>query len=60
MTVILDPIETAGWLKISKQNGTARAFAYGQYLAGDNLHADDPHDNCLETCGYHHGSLVLV
>jgi Protein of unknown function (DUF4038) len=32
MTVILDPIETAGWLKTLKANGVSRAFAYGQYL----------------------------
>ena len=32
MTVILDPIETAGWLNILKANGVAGAFAYGQYL----------------------------
>ena len=32
MTVLLDPIETAGWLKILKANGVSKAFAYGQYL----------------------------
>ena len=32
MTVIFDPIETAGWLNILKANGVAGAFAYGQYL----------------------------
>ena len=32
MTVILDPIETTGWLNILKANGVAGAFAYGQYL----------------------------
>src|SRR5258706_9384695 len=30
--VILDPIETIGWLNILKANGVARAFACGQYL----------------------------
>jgi hypothetical protein len=32
MTVILDPIETVGWLNTLRANGVARAFAYGQYL----------------------------
>jgi hypothetical protein len=32
MVVILDPIETAGWLNTLMANGVARAFAYGQYL----------------------------
>jgi hypothetical protein len=32
MTVILDPIETAGWLNTLKANGVTRAFAYGEYL----------------------------
>jgi hypothetical protein len=32
MVVILDPIETIGWLNTLRANGVARAFAYGQYL----------------------------
>lgn len=32
MTVLLDPIETSGWLKSLKANGVSKAFAYGQYL----------------------------
>ena len=30
--VLLDPIETGGWLKILHENGSAKAFAYGRYL----------------------------
>jgi hypothetical protein len=30
--VILDPIETIGWLDTLKANGLEKAFAYGQYL----------------------------
>ena len=32
LAVFLDPIETGGWLKILRSNGTAKAFAYGRYL----------------------------
>src|SRR5262245_27931077 len=32
MVVLLDPIETSSWLGVLRQNGTAKAFAYGQYL----------------------------
>jgi hypothetical protein len=32
MTVILDPIETIGWLNTLRANGVAKAFAYGEYL----------------------------
>ena len=32
MVVLLDPIETGGWLGILQANGTAKAFAYGQFL----------------------------
>jgi hypothetical protein len=32
MVVILDPIETIGWLKILEANGVAKAFEYGRYL----------------------------
>jgi hypothetical protein len=40
MVVILDPIETIGWLNTLKANGAARAFAYGQYLG--NRYRDFP------------------
>ena len=30
--VLLDPIETSGWLNVLRTNGTTKAFAYGQYL----------------------------
>jgi hypothetical protein len=30
--VLLDPIETGGWLPVLRSNGTAKARAYGQYL----------------------------
>jgi hypothetical protein len=33
MLVLLDPIETSSWLDILRTNGTAKAFAYGEYLA---------------------------
>jgi Protein of unknown function (DUF4038) len=32
MVVLLDPIETGGWLSVLRANGVAKAFAYGQYL----------------------------
>jgi len=32
MVVLLDPIETGGWSDVLKQNGVAKAFAYGRYL----------------------------
>ena len=32
MVVLLDPIETRSWLGALRANGTAKAFAYGQYL----------------------------
>jgi hypothetical protein len=32
MVVILDPIETIGWLRTLRANGIDKAFAFGQYL----------------------------
>ena len=32
LAVFLDPIETGGWLKVLRSNGTAKAYAYGRYL----------------------------
>jgi hypothetical protein len=32
IAVILDPIETGGWTKVLRANGTAKARAYGLYL----------------------------
>ncbi len=32
LVVFLDPIETGGWLKVLRANGTAKAYAYGRYL----------------------------
>jgi Protein of unknown function (DUF4038)/Putative collagen-binding domain of a collagenase len=32
MVVILDPIETVGWLSTLRANGIDKAFAFGQYL----------------------------
>jgi hypothetical protein len=32
MVVLLDPIETSGWLDVLRANGVAEAFAYGQFL----------------------------
>jgi hypothetical protein len=32
MVVLLDPIETSGWLTVLRANGVAKAFAYGQFL----------------------------
>ena len=32
MVVILDPIETIGWLRTLRANGVDKAFAFGQYL----------------------------
>ncbi len=32
MLVLLDPIETGGWLSVLQANGTAKALAYGKYL----------------------------
>jgi len=32
IVVFLDPIETGGWLKVLRDNGTAKAYAYGRYL----------------------------
>ena len=32
MVVILDPIETIGWLRTLRANGIDKAFVYGQYL----------------------------
>lgn len=38
--VILDPIETVGWLNTLKANGVPKAFAFGQYLG--NRYKDFP------------------
>src|SRR5262249_29640733 len=32
MVVLLDPIETAGWLRTLRANGNDKAFGFGQYL----------------------------
>ena len=32
MNVLLDPIETGGWLKVLRANGTAKAYQYGVYV----------------------------
>jgi hypothetical protein len=32
LAVFLDPIETGGWLKVLRHNGSAKAYAYGQYV----------------------------
>src|SRR5262249_16253374 len=32
MVVLLDPIETGGWLGILNDNGVSKAYAYGQFL----------------------------
>lgn len=32
MVILLDPIETIGWMDVLRANGTSKAFAYGQYL----------------------------
>ena len=32
LVVILDPIETIGWLRLLRTNGIDKAFAFGQYL----------------------------
>lgn len=32
ITVFFDPMETAGWLKTLRNNGTAAAYTYGQYM----------------------------
>jgi hypothetical protein len=32
MVVLVDPIETIGWLDVLRANGTSKALAYGQYL----------------------------
>jgi hypothetical protein len=32
MVVLLDPIETESWLVVLRQNGTEKAFRYGQFL----------------------------
>ena len=52
MTVILDPIETIGWLNTLRANGVEKAFAYGQYLG--NRYRDFPnimwlHGNDFQT-----------
>ncbi|TYO61362.1 DUF4038 domain-containing protein [Bradyrhizobium hipponense] len=40
MVVILDPIETIGWLSILRTNGVSNAYSYGQYLG--NRYRDNP------------------
>jgi len=32
MVILLDPLETSGWLDVLRANGIAKAFAYGQFL----------------------------
>ena len=32
MAMFLDPIETGGWLKVLRDNGLAKAYAFGRYL----------------------------
>jgi hypothetical protein len=32
MAVFLDPIETGGWLKVLRNNGLSKAYAFGRYL----------------------------
>ena len=36
--VFLDPIETGGWLTVLRDNGTAKAYAYGRYLGARFRH----------------------
>jgi hypothetical protein len=40
MVVILDPIETIGWLRTLQVNGVDKAFAFGQYLG--NRYKNNP------------------
>lgn len=40
MLVVLDPIETVGWLNTLKANGVPKAFEFGQYLG--NRYKDFP------------------
>jgi Protein of unknown function (DUF4038)/Putative collagen-binding domain of a collagenase len=40
MVVILDPIETIGWLRTLQMNGVDKAFAFGQYLG--NRYKNNP------------------
>jgi hypothetical protein len=40
MVVLLDPIETIGWLRILRANGNDKAFAFGRYLG--NRYKDFP------------------
>jgi hypothetical protein len=40
MVVLLDPIETGGWLGVLRANGSSKAFEYGQYLG--NRYKDFP------------------
>ncbi len=32
IVILLDPIETGGWLSVLRQNGVRKAFAYGRFL----------------------------
>ena len=52
MVVLLNPLETSGWLEVLRSNGPAKAFAYGQYLG--NRYKDVPniiwmHGNDFQT-----------
>jgi len=39
--VLLDPIETGGWLTVLRNNGATAARAYGRYLGGRYAHFDN-------------------
>ena len=40
MVVLLNPLETSGWLEVLRSNGPTKALAYGQYLG--NRYKDVP------------------
>jgi hypothetical protein len=52
IAVLLNPIETIGWLRILRANGTEKAFSFGQYLG--NRYKNSPniiwmHGNDFQT-----------
>lgn len=52
MVVLLDPAETISWLAVLRNNGGAKAFAYGQYLGINFKHVPNiiwMHGNDLQS-----------
>jgi hypothetical protein len=55
MVVILNPIETIGWLRTLRANGIDKAFVFGQYLG--NRYKNFPNIIWLHAITFSHGKM---